>query len=329
MLRINIWMSTHRVLCWHNYLLSAPLDKLLIINLPMLTFSAVMKKFIFPLIILTSLLFGCGQKKKEAQILSLQADSLRLEHALAERDSMINMLFSSFNEIEDNLAAIRAKESLVTKHTTGSREIRAEVRERINDNIKDINDLLERNKNLIERLKIQLRTSNLKIEELNKSIERLNQHVEEKEQEIAELKQQLLSLNFKVESLNQKVSNLERESKEKSDIINEKVTDLNTAWYVVGTRRELLDLGIISREGGFIGIGRTTTFNKEFVREHFIQVDIRSLNEVELNVRKVEIVTTHAAGSFELVGESTIEKLVIKNPQEFWKASRYLVISTR
>lgn len=280
-------------------------------------------------LVMLPLLFSCNQKKKEAQILSLQSDSLRLELTLSERDSMINMLLASFNEVEENLATIRTKESLVAKHTTGTTEMKADVRERINDNIQDINELIDRNKKLIDRLNSQLRNSNLKIEELNKSIERLNQHVVAKEQEIAELKDQLLSLNFKIETLNSKVTGLEKESKEKSDIIDQKVIDMNTAYFIVGTWRELRDLGVINREGGFIGIGRTSTFSKEFARDHFTRIDIREITEIELNARKVEIITTHAAGSFELVGETTLEKLVIKNPQEFWKASRYLVISTR
>ncbi len=286
-----------------------------------------MKKM-FLVVAILPLIAGCFQKKNE-QILSLQADSLRMTQAIAERDSSINLLFASLNEIEENLATIRMKQSLVSKQATGTREMKADVRERIQDNLADINQLLEKNRSLIASLNTQLRESNIKIAELNKTIERLQFNIEEKEQEIADLKNQLLSLNLKVEGLTQRVAGLEQESAKKTEIIDQQTSDINTAYYIVGTQRELRDLGVINREGGFIGLGRSTKFNKEFANEHFIKIDIRNFTEIELNAKRVELVTTHVAGSFELVGENVVEKLVIKNPAEFWKTSKYLVISTR
>lgn len=270
-------------------------------------------------------LAGCDGKWKE-QILNLQADSLRLARMVAEKDSTINLLFGTLNEIEDNLAAIRTKESLMAQHTTSMREMKADVRERIRNNIDDINTLLARNKDLIARLNAQVKSSNLRIEELNKTVERLGVTIAEKEQEIAALRQELQRMNIRVSTMSETIAGLEKDVAQKESLIEEQVAQMNRAYYTIGTSKELREKGILNREGGFIGIGRTNRFNKEFTTEHFVTIDIREVTQIDLNYRKVELVTTHPAGSFELVGEKIVEKLVIKNPQEFWKASRFLVV---
>ncbi|HSW68407.1 MAG TPA: hypothetical protein VLH16_07490, partial [Bacteroidales bacterium] len=218
-----------------------------------------MKKLFVLLVAILPFLSGCGIREKEEHIMRLQADSLRFATMVAERDSSINMLFQWLNEIEENLAVIRAKEALVAEQATGVQEVQAEVKERITQNIQDISNLLDRNRELIDRLNGQVRRSNLRIADLNKTIERINNDMAEREAEIVRLKEQVAQLNIKVETLNVRVADLEKEGKAKSDMIDQKTIELNKAWYIVGARRDLRNRGIINREGGFIGIGRVTT----------------------------------------------------------------------
>jgi len=285
----------------------------------------------YAILLLAALPFfiGCENKKQTAHIQSLQADSLRLTRLVDDKDSTINMLFQTLNEIEENLAAIRAKESLIADQTAGQQEMQADVKDRINQSIAEISTLMEKNKELINRLNAQVRSSNLRITELNKTIERLNETVANKEREIAELKSNVAKLNTQVETLNTKVAGLEKENQSQAKTIDEQTLQMNKAWYVLGPRRELRDKGIVNREGGFIGIGRTTTPAENLIRKEFNEIDLRKVTEIVINAHRAEIITTHPDGSYELIGDETVEKIVIRNPQEFWKASRYLVISTR
>ncbi len=288
-----------------------------------------MKKLFVLLVAILPFLSGCGIREKEEHIMRLQADSLRFATMVAERDSSINMLFQWLNEIEENLAVIRAKEALVAEQATGVQEVQAEVKERITQNIQDISNLLDRNRELIDRLNGQVRRSNLRIADLNKTIERINNDMAEREAEIVRLKEQVAQLNIKVETLNVRVADLEKEGKAKSDMIDQKTIELNKAWYIVGVRRDLRDRGIINREGGFIGIGRVTTPAEDLIRKEFTAIDLRNVTEIPVNAKRAELVTVHPVGSYEFVGTEPVEKLVIKNPQEFWKASKYLVIVVR
>jgi len=44
-------------------------------------------------------------------------------------------------------------------------------------------------------------------------------------------------------------------------------------------------------------------------------------------VKKAKLITTHPDGTYHFTGtEKSVENLVIDKPEEFWKASNYLVV---
>lgn len=104
---------------------------------------------------------------------------------------------------------------------------------------------------------------------------------------------------------------------------------LNTAYFCFGTSKELRDQGVISKEGGFIGLGKTTVLSDDFNQEYFTKIDITLETKIDLMTEDAKVVTNHPKGSYELVkNDDVVEKLKITNPKEFWSASKYLVIVT-
>ena len=91
-------------------------------------------------------------------------------------------------------------------------------------------------------------------------------------------------------------------------------------------RSSFIEKKVISKEGGFIGLGKSTKVSQDFNREYFTKVNIEQFNSVNLGAKKVTVLTNHPSSSYKLVGTKPVEKLEIKNPTEFWSASKYLVI---
>ncbi|MCF8301862.1 MAG: hypothetical protein K9I94_01200 [Bacteroidales bacterium] len=83
---------------------------------------------------------------------------------------------------------------------------------------------------------------------------------------------------------------------------------------------------MIDREGGILGIGRSETLSDSLDLSYFTAADKTKMQELELNVRKAELVTPHPENTFHFEGEDQTEKLIIDNPEDFWSASRYLVV---
>jgi len=282
-----------------------------------------MKKLMYLIPVFLLLFVGCNNK--EVEKLKLENQQLLVE--TNAKDSVINDFFGSFDQIEGNLAEIKTKEGIITQNASQNNEIKQDARQRINDEIQVINDLMEKNKQAIASLRGKLKNSNMKIKKLEEMLVRYEQQFQEKNIEIEQLKQQLLKLNFTVEALNASVDTLKNTNREKEEIISQKVDEMNTAWYAMGTEKELKENKVISKSGGFIGIGRNQKVQQDFNTEYFKKIDITKLNSIVINAKKAKLLTSHPSSSYTLEGsDKKVEKLLITNPKEFWKVSKYLII---
>jgi len=276
------------------------------------------------------LITGCG-KKKEQQILDLQAKNAKLQAEFSQKDSLLNELFGSINQIEQNLSDITAREKLITDAPVDEKRMDMDVRNKIMDEIISINNMIEQNKKQLAVLKDQLKRSDIKTAALQETIKLLTTRLEEKEQEISGLKEQLVKLNFKIEALNATVDTLLEETASQSKVISQQdaiLGEMNTIWYVVGTKKELSDKGIIEKAGGLLSgnMKMSEMINPDF----FTTSDMRNISAISFESGKAELVTIHPEGSYKFVVENELIKgLEITNPKDFWKSSRFLVIMTR
>lgn len=287
-----------------------------------------MKKLLFVLSVMVFV--SCGQHKKE--IARMQAKQDSIAQLGVQKDNSILEYISAMNEIQSNLDSIKTIQKIVSVQTAPGTELKAEAKKRIVEDIAQINNLLQKNKDMMNSLQGKLRNSNLKIVELEKMIEMLNKQVGDKDAEVAALKQELESLHVNVAGLNQKIETITKESeqaiKEKNEVIDTKTTELNTAFYGFGTKKELEAKNVIEKEGGVLGMGKTLKLKKDFNREFFMKIDIREFNQLPLNTKKAKLVTYHPDGSYHMVmtDKKTVESIVIDKPEEFWKASKYMLI---
>ncbi len=262
---------------------------------------------------------SCGDKEKEANPLadSLQSVNGDLNGKLSEKEAAMQEFISSFNEIQENLNAIKEKEKIVSSASSQG-DVKSKE-DQIKEDIQAIYDLMSKNKNRISSLSKKLKNSNLRLEGLEKMIENLQNSINLKDNEIADLK-------TKMEGLNIELSNLTTNYQEVEAEVAVKTEEINTAYYAIGTSKELKEKNVISKEGGFIGIGKTTKVKADFNKEYFTKVNIEQTASINIGAKKMKIITTHPSGSYKVVGEKPVEKIEIINAKEFWSASKYLVI---
>jgi archaellum component FlaC len=251
-----------------------------------------------------------------------------LKRASAQKDSVLVILVQSINAINDNLEQVKVKQGIVTLNVRGDFETGATQRENIISNIQLINELMDENRSHLAALKKrvgaltrELEEAGMKMEEFEKMIATLAQTIENKDQEIYALKNDLASLNISMDSLVLAYNDKSRIA----DIQEEKI---NTAYYCFGTFKELKEKGVLTKEGGFIGIGRTEKLMEDFNRKYFTSIDITQTDEIDLYVDRVKMVTTHPAGSYKYIPteDGKVKALIIMEPVEFWSVSKYLVM---
>jgi chromosome segregation ATPase len=265
---------------------------------------------------------ACKQQgaKTEDLMMAQQADSLN--RIIQQKDNEINDMMATFNEIEEGFRAINAAQDRVTLAKDGEGANRTQ---RIRDNIAQIQETMQHNRELINKLKNQLRQSSVKGDELRKTIENLAKQMEEKDKEIAQLRLDLKSRDIRLAELGNEVADLtvetsqqKAEISQKAETISAQDKQLNTAWFVFGTKSELKEQHII--ENGKV-------LQSNFNREYFTKIDIRVDKEIKLYSRSAQLLTAHPSSSYQLERDANKQYVLrITNPQLFWSTSKYLVV---
>ncbi|MGB4654955.1 MAG: coiled-coil domain-containing protein [Bacteroidales bacterium] len=304
-----------------------------------------MKKYfaLFAIVSLLLMLNGCGKSaKKEVERLQHVNDSLLAVGV--QKDTTLLSYIKTFNEIQSNLDSIKMVENIITQTTINGGEINKSVKDRINSDINVIYDMLKKNREMVADLKKRINQKDSRIQkdeaqivELQKMIDNLTNQIETKNAEINDLKDQLGRMNIQIQDLNREVSDLSKSISDLSEqnamneqIIREKEESINTAYYIIGTRQELRDMGVIKRTGGFLGMGRSNALNENFNVSMFTKVNITNLEEIPIYKSDIEILTYHPSESFEIVKKNkAIDKIQIVDYNTFWSASKYLVIVTK
>jgi chromosome segregation ATPase len=283
-------------------------------------------KYFLLAMIIPAIFVSCNQKKVD----KLETEKTRLQADSISKDSILNNWLTTFNEIEDNLSEISGHQKFISNAATSENRRNPDVRDQIRQEIAQINDIMIENKDKLESLKQQLKTSNLKIKALEETIAILSKRVEEKDLEIADLKDQLEKLNIEKESLNKTVAQLQEDAAKKEEIISkqeETIDQLNSVWYIVNTNKYLVENEIIEKSGK-LGGGKVLSDNVKTGK--FKQADLRNIRTIAINSEKAKLITTHDRNSYEWVRkDKIITHLQIKEPEEFWKTSKFCVIEIK
>ena len=264
---------------------------------------------------------ACKQEKPKTEMaLVQQRDSLY--QVIAQKDNEINDMMSTMNEIEEGFREIAEAENRVSIAKDGEG---ANKQQRMRENMQFIQQTMKQNHDLINKLRQQLRESSYKGEQLKKAIENLARQLEEKNQQIQQLRAELdakdihiSELDESIANLHTDVSNLTVESSRKTETINAQDKELNTAWFVFGTKSELKEQNIYVK-----GKVLQSNFNKDY----FTKIDIRIDKEIKLYSRSAEMLTAHPSSSYTLQRDANKQYVLrINNPEVFWSTSKYLVV---
>jgi hypothetical protein len=281
-----------------------------------------MKKYL--ILLLIPVLFACGRAaKKEAEAMKAKNDSLMAQ--TMQKDEAINEFIATVNDIQGALDTIKMKQNIINLSTNRNGELKLSAKDQIKSDITSIFILMENNKREIGDLTRKLKSSNMKVTELQKLVDRLQKDVSDKNAEVEVLRDKLAKLNIIIEEANLRLDTLTNVVKTQSGRLSEQQQTLaqqeaalNTAYYIVGTEKDLKKNGIIGK-----GDHLLSDFNKAL----FTKVDIRKLTEVSILSKKAKVISNHPTSSYKLVGDKKIvQSLQITDYKAFWSNVRYLVI---
>ena len=286
---------------------------------------------VLALAIVVAALASCNNHQAELDAAIKTNDSLST--IIQNKDSELDSLFSTLNQIEENLAAVNSRYNAVQELRRANIEGQPSVKNQISAQIKDIENLMAANKQKIASLQAKLNNDSKESTRLQELVSRQEERIAQQESQIAQLLTELENNKVLINKLNQDVTELTASNAQKDQYIKQQTSEANRAYYVVGTYDDLNEAGIVSKAGGFIGIGRRQGTNSEMPLDRFTQIDRTKVTTIPINMRKAIVVSKHPENSYELVMDENDNKLVsylrILNPAKFWEQTRFLVVSTK
>lgn len=282
-----------------------------------------MKRFLC-LALCVAALASCTNVKREKE-LTAQNDSLTV--ALNEKNMALDQAMQAIADIQEGFRAINEAEGRVSVQSQGGEGITDA--ERLKEDILFIQEKMEDNRKQIAELEKKLKVGGAETASLRKVLANLQQELNDKVASIAALQGELAHKNIRIAELDSAVviltgdvNALQEITEAQQEVIEQQVDQLNAAWYVYGTTKELKEQNILNK-------GEVLT-STEFNKNYFTEIDIRDDKVFPLYAKRAKLLTTHPAGSYEFTKDDDKQlTLSVLDPEAFWSVSRYLVIQVR
>jgi hypothetical protein len=275
----------------------------------------------FPLLLWLLAITACSHKSADFKAMEQEKDSLLLEEQ--KKMAEMNQMISVVNLIEDNLDQIKQSENYITFQANQEVIAQDSLGQIIND-IELIRRIMVENKAQLAELKARLAISRTTTGELKRLIARLTTKIEEQAATISQLQEQLALKDIRIQELDElvitlsdSITTLQDTIYGKNKLISKANDQLNKVWFVFGTKKELREQAIFTRNG---------LLDEGFNKDYFLEADARSLTEIPLYSKKAKLLTNHPSSSYQLEKDNDYLVLHILDPEKFWEISKYLVV---
>ena len=284
-----------------------------------------MKKQLLVLAACALTLGACDMTGGKQDAMQQERDSL--QRIINEKDTELDDILSTFNAVQEGIRSINEAEGRVTIAEAGPES--ASSKEIIRENMEFIQQALQQNRDMIAQLQEKLKNSSIRNTKMQKTIENLQAQIEaqtariqELEATLAEKEALIVSQGEAIAGLSNDVASLTEENKAKAEKMQQQDKELNSAWFVFGTKSELKEQKILDK-GDILKSG-------DFNKDYFTKIDIRYDKDIKFYSKSAQLLSTHPAGTYQLVKDKQGQyELHITDPQKFWSVSKYLVVQVK
>lgn len=274
------------------------------------------------------LMSSCVESSQKYKNLQARVDSLS-NVAMAQNQEMEG-LFADINDITVGMQSLRDAEHLLTLEAEKENKPGSKSKQQLaslKNDVQAITEAIAGYKSQIAKLEGRNKSQSA---EFKRMIANLNAELELRTEKIAEITNQLAATNKElagkvqeVRTLTQNVDSLDKETKSQKMTIAEQDQSLHMANYLIGTRKELKDAAVISRQGIFC----PPIVSSQAQKADFISVDVREAKSIPMNSKKAKLLSAHPADSYILeAGDDGNLILKINDEGAFWKQTKYLVV---
>jgi uncharacterized coiled-coil protein SlyX len=280
---------------------------------------------ILVILAIVAIIFGAMWVNSANKAKTLMKSNEELQALYESSTSTLNEIQSSLDSMDADLFGSIG----VVGEAPGSTP--EERRSQLMSTITKMRSQIEADKKRIASLESQLANSKNQLASIQNIVNKLKASVADKEKIVAELEGRLGEMSATLDSERQQsqaeIAKRESLLKDKEGVISNQTYESNRQFYVVGTRKELINKGIINRKGGILGIGRVSVVTKEIDTSKFTEFNLLDQQTISFPVTKkgYAVLSNHVAASYKVEKEGDEYVLTVTDPDHFRK-QKFLVI---
>lgn len=298
---------------------------------------------ITPIALLSAVaLAACDNGAKQQLATVSHVDSLRVDSLSNVRKDLLDEVMTStqfVNQINTELAKARA---LAAEQKTVALDNNSETQQ-VNDERKRVVARITHLVAKLDSVQTRLASTRRQAQALSKKDSTLLEQVATYEKSIADLQastaqeratfqKQIEEQTAQIASLNGQVDTLTHVRADLTTQVSDLTTEKNTAYYIVGTRDELIKKGVLVAEGQkrFLLVGsRKIEPARQLDPAKFTKIDRLADTKINLPAGSYEILSRQNP-SFAAPTQSKDGKIAgsldIEQPEQFWAPSRFLIL---
>jgi hypothetical protein len=286
---------------------------------------------------LLPLAIACESRAKLAAADSLAVEQTRLATELAaQKDSLTRVVLDAdafISQIDNEVSRVKGLPTAERPKYDMEGPMEEQLQARA--------DMLARVKGLVDRAQrnaAQLAESRKREKELRGQVAELKEKSESDMRMIADLGATIERQRTEIATLTVQMDSLTTENSRLGNALVASERNRTAAYYIIGTERELIDKGVIVKEGGanllIARIGRTLQPSRTLDMSLFTPIDRREVREIAVpdTMQRYRIVSRQnldAAEVAERDKSSFKGHLRVADVDRFWGPSPYLIIVAR
>ena len=282
-------------------------------------------------------LAGCGQElKKENEALKSQVE--QMNSVSAEKDSLLTLvventkLMTDVNNELSHVKNLRSGVMPVTSNESG-RTDSVDVRDYLLARVKEVTARVNEAETRLAASQQRVRRLTGQTTEFERSIAGLQSIIDTQKVTLASMTERINELEETNLKLVQRTDSLTVQTVALQDTVGSLVTQKNTVYYTVGTKRALLDRHVVVEEGSrflFFG-GKSLHPARQLDGSAFSQADLRQMTTIPLpdSTKDYKIVSQQNLAALATAPDSKGRirgSIQIADPNQFWEPSRYLIV---
>ena len=267
---------------------------------------------------------GCTDSNRESNA-RLQASNDSLRAIVASKSTEIEEALTLFNEIQDGFSEINKAQNRIAMSRVSEGANTHTTRLQIKEDMQNILSTMKDNQDRITRLQSTIHKQGVVSKALEKALASAQAELKAATAQIELLQAELQRRDIIIEGMDESINELNvgieylnTQNDAKTKTISTQDKTIHTAYFAIGTQRELKEMDILDK-------GELLKGN--YKKDYFTSVDIRSCNSIALMSKRAQLLTNHPESSYTLSkGTDNLLTLKILNTERFWSVSKYLVV---